>query len=124
MASPFYNSLLSLLYTAGGLAKHSMFTLLTMILSLSLSLFLFLHAHTHTRTLSQGESHQAAAMRAFHPDEVAKQAHLEVDTLYYLQHQVHAVVSRLCEPIQGLDAACIAECLGKLREGGKGGVEG
>ena len=60
----------------------------------------------------QGDSHQAAALRAFHPDEVAKQSHLEVDTLYYLQHQVHAVVSRLCEPIEGLDAACIAQCLG------------
>ena len=61
----------------------------------------------------QGDSHQAAALRAFHPEEVAKQSHLEVDTLYYLQHQVHAVVSRLCEPIEGLDAACIAQCLGE-----------
>lgn len=35
-----------------------------------------------------------------------------MDTKYYLQHQVHAVVSRLCEPIDGLGAASIAEFLG------------
>lgn len=58
-------------------------------------------------------------MRAFHPDEVRAQEHLSVDTRYYLQHQLHAVVSRLCEPIAGLDAAQVAECLGGWkREGG------
>lgn len=61
----------------------------------------------------KGESSQAAALRAFHPDEVGKQEHLKVDTRYYLQHQLQAVVSRLCEPIEGLEAAQIAECLGK-----------
>lgn len=61
----------------------------------------------------KGESSQAAALRAFHPDEVGKQEHLKVDTRYYLQHQLQAVVSRLCEPIEGLDAAQIAECLGE-----------
>lgn len=39
-----------------------------------------------------------------------------VDKAYYLQHQVHAVVSRLCEPIQGLEPAQLAECLGKLSQ--------
>ena len=34
-----------------------------------------------------------------------------MDTKYYLQYQVHAVVSRLCEPIDGLGAASIAEFL-------------
>ncbi len=62
--------------------------------------------------LMQGEANTAAALRAFHPDEVSKQEHLTVDTKYYLQHQVHAVVSRLCEPIEGLGAASIAEFLG------------
>jgi len=36
-----------------------------------------------------------------------------VDRSYYLQHQVHAVVARLCEPIQGLEPAMLAECLGR-----------
>ena len=63
--------------------------------------------------LSQGEASQLAAQRAYHPDELCRQDHLQVDTGYYLRHQVHAVVSRLCEPIEGLDAAGIAECLGQ-----------
>lgn len=67
------------------------------------------HPQTHT---PQGEANQSAVLRAYHPDEVSKQPHLEVDTLYYLQHQVHAVVSRLCEPVEGLGAATIAEFLG------------
>ena len=36
------------------------------------------------------------------------------DVKYYLAHQVHPVVSRLCDPIDGTDAAHIAECLGKI----------
>lgn len=36
------------------------------------------------------------------------------DTKYYLASQVHPVVSRLCDPIEGTDAAHLAECLGKL----------
>ena len=35
------------------------------------------------------------------------------DTKYYLTSQVHPVVQRLCDPIEGTDAARIAECLGK-----------
>ena len=66
----------------------------------------------HDNPPLQGEMHQSAALRAFHPEEVAKQEHLEVDKTYYLQHQVHAVVSRLCEPIQGLEPALLADCLG------------
>ncbi|ODN03191.1 DNA polymerase alpha catalytic subunit [Orchesella cincta] len=37
---------------------------------------------------------------------------LQPDPLYYLSQQVHPVVSRICEPIPGLDASRIAECLG------------
>lgn len=61
----------------------------------------------------QGEASQPMALRAYHPDEVRRESHLEVDSMYYLQHQLHAVVSRLCEPIEGLDTAQIAECLGQ-----------
>lgn len=54
-----------------------------------------------------------ATQRAYHPDlEVAKRPELTIDGHYYLEHQVHPVVSRLCDPIDGTDAARIAECLG------------
>lgn len=36
------------------------------------------------------------------------------DTQYYLAHQIHPVVSRLCDVIDGTNAARIAECLGKI----------
>jgi len=54
-----------------------------------------------------------ATQRAYHPNlEVAKRSDLVVDARYYLEHQVHPVVSRLCDPIEGTDTARIAECLG------------
>ncbi|XP_071950860.1 DNA polymerase alpha catalytic subunit-like [Antedon mediterranea] len=53
-----------------------------------------------------------ASQRAYHPDEAKKQSHLKIDVKYYLSQQVHPVVSRLCDPIDGTDAAHIAECLG------------
>ena len=53
------------------------------------------------------------ADRAFHPDEVtAEGSGLKLDLHYYLTQQVHPVVSRLCQPIEGTDAARIADCLG------------
>ena len=69
------------------------------------------------------DSSQPSALRAFHPEEVARQEGLVVDKSYYLQHQVHAVVSRLCDPIPGLEPSQIALWLGldpshyKWREG-------
>ena len=36
-----------------------------------------------------------------------------LDVKYYLANQVHPVVARLCDPIDGTDAAHIAQCLGK-----------
>jgi DNA polymerase alpha subunit A len=45
-------------------------------------------------------------------DTDTKNAVLEYDPEYYLSSQVHPVVSRICEPIPGLDAARIAEALG------------
>ena len=52
--------------------------------------------------------------RAYHPDEIKNNddQKLKIDTKYYLAQQIHPVVSRLCEPIPGLDAARIAELLG------------
>ncbi|GFR77685.1 DNA polymerase, partial [Elysia marginata] len=57
-------------------------------------------------------STMSATQRAYHPEELAKQANLKIDTKYYLAHQIHPVVSRLCDPIDGTDSARIAECLG------------
>lgn len=37
---------------------------------------------------------------------------LKLDTKYYLSQQIHPVVTRLCEPIEGIDAYHIAEALG------------
>lgn len=51
--------------------------------------------------------------RAYHPElEFAKRTDLKIDTKYYLEQQVHPVISRLCDPIEGTDSARIAECLG------------
>ena len=62
----------------------------------------------------QSEGSQPASLSAYHPDELASHDHLALDHAYYLRHQLHAVVSRLCEPITGLDSAQIASCLGEL----------
>ncbi|XP_048588403.1 DNA polymerase alpha catalytic subunit [Nematostella vectensis] len=53
-----------------------------------------------------------ASQRAYHPDEFRKSDSLKIDTKYYLANQVHPVVARLCDPIDGTDSARIAECLG------------
>lgn len=58
------------------------------------------------------DTSQPQALRAYHPDEVARQEGLKVDKSYYLQHQVHAVVSRLSDPIPGLEPSQIALWLG------------
>ena len=60
-----------------------------------------------------GSSQQSASLSAFHPEELVAQAHLQLDRDYYLRHQLHAVVARLCEPITGLDSAQLASCLGE-----------
>eukprot|EP00127_Corallochytrium_limacisporum_P006123 Clim_evm72s218 gene=Clim_evmTU72s218 len=57
------------------------------------------------------QTKQSAALRAYHPSEVKKLG-LHIDQQYYLKQQLHAVVSRLVEPIAGTDAGQVAECLG------------
>merc|ERR1719376_346128 len=55
----------------------------------------------------------AATQRAYHVDEVKdEKSGLSVDINYYLAQQLHPVVSRLCEPLEGTDSARIAQCLG------------
>lgn len=54
----------------------------------------------------------AATQRAYHVEEVKTSETLKIDTQYYLAQQLHPVVSRLCDPIEGMDSARIAQCLG------------
>ncbi|KRZ38321.1 DNA polymerase alpha catalytic subunit [Trichinella pseudospiralis] len=52
-----------------------------------------------------------AMQRAYHFNEI-QQGNMQIDFDYYLAQQIHPVVSRLCEPIESLDAACLADWLG------------
>jgi len=63
--------------------------------------------------ICQDGSNLAATQRAYHIDEVKDaKSDLSVDINYYLAQQLHPVVSRLCEPLEGTDSARIAQCLG------------
>ena len=53
-----------------------------------------------------------STQRAFHIEELKENDQLEIDSKFYLQNQIHPVVSRLCDPIDGTDANLIAEFLG------------
>jgi len=52
------------------------------------------------------------ASRAHHPHEFQLDPSLRVDVAWYKSQQVHPLVSRILAPIEGTDAARIAECLG------------
>ncbi|KAF7213996.1 DNA polymerase alpha catalytic subunit isoform X2 [Nothobranchius furzeri] len=54
----------------------------------------------------------AAGQRAYALEQLQKQEGLSVDTQYYLAQQVHPVVSRICDPIEGIDSVLIATWLG------------
>ena len=54
----------------------------------------------------------SATQRAYSVEEVKTNSSLKVDTLYYLSQQLHPVVSRLCDPVEGMDSARVAQCLG------------
>lgn len=75
-------------------------------------------------------SNLAATQRAYHIEEVRQNSttlpeesgdanndikaknHLKIDINYYLTQQLHPVISRLCDPLDGTDSARIAQCLG------------
>ncbi|XP_045472031.1 DNA polymerase alpha catalytic subunit [Harmonia axyridis] len=57
-------------------------------------------------------SNNSAVQRAYHLDELKSSDKLTIDVKYYLSQQIHPVVSRICEPIEGIDAFQIADCLG------------
>lgn len=54
----------------------------------------------------------SATQRAYHIEELKSLEHLKIDYKYYLAHQLHPVISRICEPIEGMDPARVADCLG------------
>lgn len=57
-------------------------------------------------------TNNSAVQRAYHLDELKNSDKLKIDIKYYLSQQIHPVVSRICEPIEGIDAFQIADCLG------------
>lgn len=54
----------------------------------------------------------SATQRAYHIEELKSMENLKIDFKYYLAHQLHPVISRICEPIEGMDPARVADCLG------------
>ncbi|XP_037949022.1 DNA polymerase alpha catalytic subunit [Teleopsis dalmanni] len=53
-----------------------------------------------------------ATQRAYHMDELKSSETLKIDTNYYLAHQIHPVVTRMVDVLEGTDASRIADCLG------------
>uniref|UniRef100_UPI00398E84DD DNA polymerase alpha catalytic subunit n=1 Tax=Pristiophorus japonicus TaxID=55135 RepID=UPI00398E84DD len=62
--------------------------------------------------ICQDGSNLSASQRAYAPEQLQKQETLTIDAQYYLSQQVHPVVARICEPIDGIDSALIATLLG------------
>ena len=59
------------------------------------------------------QSKSSVSDRAYHPKTVLKaEGMLQVDTAWYMAQQLHPPIWRLCEPIEGIESAQVAECLG------------
>ncbi|XP_006835733.1 PREDICTED: DNA polymerase alpha catalytic subunit [Chrysochloris asiatica] len=67
---------------------------------------------TVSYVICQDGSNLSASQRAYAPEQLQKQDSLTIDTQYYLAQQVHPVVARICEPVDGIDAVLIATWLG------------
>lgn len=67
---------------------------------------------TISYVICDDSSQLPASQRAYSLDELSKNTALKIDKHYYLSSQIHPVVSRLCDPIDGTDATFIAENLG------------
>lgn len=61
----------------------------------------------------QDGSTLAASQRSYALEQLQKQEGLSLDTQYYLAQQIHPVVSRICDPIEGIDGVLIATWLGE-----------
>ncbi|XP_032865986.2 DNA polymerase alpha catalytic subunit isoform X2 [Tyto alba] len=62
--------------------------------------------------ICQDGSDLSVSQRAYAPEQLQKQDNLTIDTQYYLSQQIHPVVARICEPIEGIDSVLIATWLG------------
>uniref|UniRef100_A0AAR2JEC9 DNA polymerase n=1 Tax=Pygocentrus nattereri TaxID=42514 RepID=A0AAR2JEC9_PYGNA len=67
---------------------------------------------TISYVICQDGSNLGASQRAYAPEQLQKQPGLTLDNQYYLSQQVHPVVGRICEPIEGVDGVLIATWLG------------
>ncbi|XP_047392572.1 DNA polymerase alpha catalytic subunit isoform X1 [Sciurus carolinensis] len=67
---------------------------------------------TVSYVICQDGSNLTASQRAYAPEQLQKQDSLTIDTQYYLAQQIHPVVSRICETIDGIDAVLLATWLG------------
>ncbi|XP_066879086.1 DNA polymerase alpha catalytic subunit isoform X2 [Kogia breviceps] len=67
---------------------------------------------TVSYVICQDGSNLSGSQRAYAPEQLQKQDSLSIDTQYYLAQQIHPVVARICEPIDGIDAVLIATWLG------------
>ncbi|XP_032612593.1 DNA polymerase alpha catalytic subunit isoform X3 [Hylobates moloch] len=67
---------------------------------------------TVSYVICQDGSNLTASQRAYAPEQLQKQDNLTIDTQYYLAQQIHPVVARICEPIDGIDAVLVATWLG------------
>ncbi|KAM3836858.1 DNA polymerase alpha catalytic subunit [Vipera latastei] len=67
---------------------------------------------TVSYVICQDGSNLSASQRAYAPEQLKKQANLTIDVQYYLSQQIHPVVARICEPIDGIDSVLIAAWLG------------
>ncbi|XP_053436555.1 DNA polymerase alpha catalytic subunit isoform X2 [Nycticebus coucang] len=67
---------------------------------------------TVSYVICQDGSNLTANQRAYAPEQLQKQDGLTIDTQYYLAQQIHPVVARICEPIDGIDSVLIATWLG------------
>uniref|UniRef100_A0A8D0G4W1 DNA polymerase n=1 Tax=Sphenodon punctatus TaxID=8508 RepID=A0A8D0G4W1_SPHPU len=67
---------------------------------------------TVSYVICQDGSNLSASQRAYAPEQLQKHGNLTIDTQYYLSQQIHPVVARICEPIDGIDSVLIAAWLG------------
>ena len=58
-------------------------------------------------------SELSATQRGYSPEELEKSGgKLAIDRTYYYSQQLHPVIARICEPIDEISSASIAQCLG------------
>lgn len=63
--------------------------------------------------ICENGTNDSNTQRAYLTSELLRNSNtLKLDTSYYLTNQIHPVITRLCEPIEGIDAFHVAQSLG------------